>query len=52
MIVTSDQFDEIARILDEPLADTRRLYPLFSWPSPFGKRIEFTQSDLTCDDLE
>ena len=52
MIVTSDQFDEIARILDEPLADTRRLERLFSWPSPFGKRIEFTQSDRTCDDLE
>lgn len=40
MIVTSDQFDEITRILDEPLADTRRLERLFSRPSPFGKRIE------------
>ena len=53
MIVASNQFDEITRILDEPLADTRRLERLFSrLDDPFGKRIEFTQGDLTCDDSE
>ena len=52
MIVTSDQFDEIKKVLDEPLADTSRFERLFSRSSPFGKRIEFTQGDLTCDDSE
>jgi hypothetical protein len=52
MIVTSDQFNEIKKIIDEPLADASRFERLFSRPSPFGKRIEFTQGDLTCDDSE
>ena len=52
MIVTSDTFDEIKRVLDEPLADTSRFERLFSRPSPFGKHIEFAQDDLQCDDSE
>ena len=52
MIVSSEQFDEITRILDEHLMDASRFEWLFSRPSPFGKRIEFTQGDLTCDDSE
>ena len=52
MTVPSDTFDEIERVLDEPLADTSRFERLFSRPSPFGKRIEFAQDDLQCDDSE
>ena len=36
MIVSSEQFDEITRILDEPLMDASRFEWLFSRPSPFG----------------